>query len=127
MSSPWQDPMIDKLCRVLDINVFRSGLIVSNMANVDTPGYRTRDTNFQQELAHLNDVGSANDIWSEGVAGPNARVVRGLSIRPDGNNVSLERESLLLAETQIRFNAGVQLLRDYFKTLLSAIHEGSGS
>jgi len=47
--------------------------------------------------------------------------------RPDGNNVSLERESLLLADTQLRFNLGVQLLRDKFKNLLSAIHEGSPS
>ena len=44
--------------------------------------------------------------------------------RPDGNNVSLERESLLLADTQLHFNAGVQLLRDKFKMLLSAIKEG---
>ena len=47
--------------------------------------------------------------------------------RPDGNNVSLERESLLLADTQMRFNLGVQLLRDRFKGILSAIHEGTTS
>jgi flagellar basal-body rod protein FlgB len=47
--------------------------------------------------------------------------------RPDGNNVSLERESLLLADTQLRFSTGVQLLRDKFKMLLSAIHEGNPS
>ena len=56
-----------------------------------------------------------------------ARTVQGLIERPDGNNVSLERERLLLADTQLRFNAAVQLLRDEFKTLLSAIHEGSSS
>ncbi len=121
MSSPWQDPMIDVLSRVLDVSVYRGGLIISNMANVDTPGYRTRDINFQQELARVNDG------LSDTVFAPSARPIMGLPIRPDGNDVSLEREGLLLAETQIRFNAGVQLLRDYFKTLLSAIHEGSGS
>jgi len=47
--------------------------------------------------------------------------------RPDGNNVSLERESLLLADTQLRFNLGVQLLRDEFKGILTAINGGSGS
>src|ERR1700733_4610030 len=44
------DPSIDALSRFLDVSVFRSGLILSNMANVDTPGYRTRDVNFSQEL-----------------------------------------------------------------------------
>ena len=58
---------------------------------------------------------------------PVAHPVRGLMERPDGNNVSLERESLLLADTQLRFNLGVQLLRDVFKGILSAIHEGSAS
>jgi flagellar basal-body rod protein FlgB len=56
-----------------------------------------------------------------------SRPVQGLIERPDGNNVSMERESLLLADTQMRFNAGVQLLRDKFKMLNSAIHEGSAS
>ncbi len=121
MTNPWQDPMINTLSRFLDVNVFRGGLIISNMANVDTPGYRTRDIGFEQELAR------AGDDLSYAAFAPAVRAVRGLPLRPDGNNVSLEREGLLLAETQIRFNAGVQLLRDYFKTLLSAIHEGSGS
>lgn len=123
MSSPWQNPMIDTISRVLDVSVLRGGLIISNMANVDTPGYRTRDINFQRELARLNQ----QDAFDGGVFLPTAGQVRGLPTRPDGNNVSLEREGLLLAETQIRFNAGIQLMRDYFKTLLSAIHEGSGS
>jgi flagellar basal-body rod protein FlgB len=44
--------------------------------------------------------------------------------RPDGNNVSLERESLLLAQTQLQFRAGVRLLRAEFRLLLTAINEG---
>jgi flagellar basal-body rod protein FlgB len=45
--------------------------------------------------------------------------------RPDGNNVSMDREGLLLAETQMQFGLGVQLLRHEFQSLLSAINEGS--
>jgi flagellar basal-body rod protein FlgB len=115
------DPTITALARFLDVNVFRSELVMSNMANIDTPGYRTRDVNFSQELERA----SGNLEYAS--FAPVARQVRGLMERPDGNNVSLERESLLLADTQLRFNAGVQLLRDKFKMLLSAIHEGSAS
>jgi flagellar basal-body rod protein FlgB len=113
------DPSVDALTRFLDVSVFRSGLVLSNMANVDTPGYRTRDVNFSQELERAAS-GPEDAAFS-----PVVRQVSGLIERPDGNNVNLERESMLLADTQLRFNACVQLLRDRFKMLSSAIHEGS--
>jgi flagellar basal-body rod protein FlgB len=53
--------------------------------------------------------------------------VRGLLERPDGNNVSLERESLLLAEAQMNYNLGVQLLKDEFHTISQAINSGGGT
>jgi flagellar basal-body rod protein FlgB len=115
------DPSIAALSRFLDVNVFRSELVMSNMANIDTPGYRTRDVNFSQEM----DRASGNLEYAS--FAPVALQVRGLMERPDGNNVSLERESLLLGDTQLRFSLGVQLLRDEFKGILSAIHEGSPS
>jgi len=115
------DPTITALSRFLDLNLLRSELVMSNLANIDTPGYRTRDLNFRLELEQ------AGSSLSYAAFTPAARPVLGLIERPDGNNVSLERESLLLADTQMRFNAAVQLLRDRFKTLSSAIHEGSGS
>jgi flagellar basal-body rod protein FlgB len=114
------DPAITALTRFLDVNVFRSELVMSNMANIDTPGYRTRDVNFSQEMQR------AGGNLEYASFSPVARSVRGLMERPDGNNVSLERESLLLADTQLSFNLGVQLLRDEFKGILSAINSGSG-
>jgi flagellar basal-body rod protein FlgB len=115
------DPSITALTRFLDVNVFRSKLVMSNMANIDTPGYRTQDVNFSQEMERTE----GNLEYAS--FSPVARPVRGLMERPDGNNVSLERESLLLADTQLRFNLGVQLLRDEFKSILSAINGGGGS
>jgi flagellar basal-body rod protein FlgB len=112
-------PGIAALNRFLDVDVFRNQLITSNLANVDTPGYRTQDINFAQELER-----SQNQLQFAEFT-PLTRQVRGLMERPDGNNVSLERESLLLAETQLRFNIGVQLLRMEFHRLSSAIHEGN--
>jgi flagellar basal-body rod protein FlgB len=127
----FHDPVIAALTRFLDVNVFRSELVMSNMANIDTPGYRTRDINFSQELERadpgINDSNLEYASFESAALSPSSRPVRGLMERPDGNNVSLERESLLLADTQMRFNAGVQLLRDRFKVLSSAIHEGSAS
>ncbi len=119
-------PMTEALSRFLDVNVARNKLITSNLANLDTPGYRTRDLDFRAELARADsgEGGSEAGTLSYASYAPVARPVRGLLERPDGNNVSVERESLLLAETQMKFGLGVQLLRDEFHTISQAINSG---
>jgi flagellar basal-body rod protein FlgB len=48
--------------------------------------------------------------------------VDGLIARPDGNNVSMDREGLNLAEAQLRFKTGVALLREEYLRVMDAIH-----
>jgi len=111
-------PNLAQLTRILDLTTARQALITNNVANVDTPGYRTRDINFSAEL----------DRAQQGLQlvgfGPQATEVHGLLERPDGNNVSVEREGLLMAQTQLQFNTGVQLLKMEFHRLSSAINGG---
>jgi flagellar basal-body rod protein FlgB len=106
--------------KVLDVTAERHKLVVANMANVDTPGYHTKDLNFRSELRRA----AASD--DEETLLPVSRSVPGLLERPDGNNVSLDREGLLLAETQMQFGLGIQLLQHEFHNLLSAINGGGG-
>lgn len=113
-----ETPLMRGLERVLDVGAFRQQVLSANLANVDTPGYRTRDVRqFSSDL-------------QQAIAGevppftPLAREIRGLLERPDGNNVSAERESLLMAQNQLRFQAAVQLLRAEFRRLSEAINEG---
>jgi flagellar basal-body rod protein FlgB len=47
----------------------------------------------------------------------------GLPERPDGNNVDVDRESLMLSQTQLQYQLGVQLVKSQFHTLLTAIKE----
>ena len=111
-------PELAELARYLDLNAFRHSLVTSNLANIDTPGFRTRDINFGAELRRVQAQASYAEFT------PSARSVEGLMERPDGNNVSLERETLLLAETQLRYRIGVELIRAEFRRLSTAIHEG---
>jgi flagellar basal-body rod protein FlgB len=97
----------------------RQQLIVSNMANVDTPGYHTKDLDFQGALQKA--MYSDGDIRME----PTAVEVTQLPERPDGNNVNIDRESMMLSQTQLQYQIGVQLVKSEFHTLFSAIKEGS--
>ena len=111
-------PMMNLMEKVLDVTTQRHKLVVANMANVDTPGYHTKDIDFRSELRRAVDPDEGSGF------SPVARPVPGLLERPDGNNVSLDREGLLLAETQLQFGLGVQLLQHEFHNLLSAISGG---
>ncbi len=115
--------MSDALGRYLDLTSKQLQLTASNMANVDTPGYKTQGFDFEQEFARqLKSSGSG-----DGSAG--GEVVRsdvdGLVARPDGNNVSMDREGMQLAKSQLQFRLGVQLLKTEFSNVMSAIHMDS--
>jgi flagellar basal-body rod protein FlgB len=120
------DATVEALSRFLDVNVARYRLIASNLANVDTPGYRARDLDFHAELARASLTGEDGDV-SYASYTPVARTLHGLIERPDGNDVSVERETLAMAETQMRFNLGVSLLKDEFHTISQAINSGGTS
>ncbi|WP_433972949.1 flagellar basal body rod protein FlgB [Tunturiibacter lichenicola] len=115
--------MDDALGRYLDLTSQQMQITASNMANVDTPGYKAQGFDFDQEFARqLKDSAGA-----EGLAGSQAAVqdVDGLVARPDGNNVSMDREGLQLAKAQMQFKLGTQLLKGDFSTVMSAIHMDS--
>lgn len=125
--------MTGALSRFLDVDVARLKLITANLANIDTPGYRTRDLDFRAELARASAQAAGNEAGSETGSlayasyTPVVHRLRGLLERPDGNNVSVERESLLLAETQMKYSLGVQLLKDQFHIISQAINSGGTS
>jgi flagellar basal-body rod protein FlgB len=113
-----ETPTMRRVEHYLDLVTFRHGLISSNLANVDTPGYRTQDIDFEGALRH------AEERFQGAPATPQVREVKGLIERPDGNNVSLERETVALAQVQLQYRAGVELLRNEIHTVLTAINEG---
>jgi flagellar basal-body rod protein FlgB len=111
----------------LKLAASREQLISANMANVDTPGYHSRDIDFQHELSRAMSTPLMQTGDSSGAVHllPVIRQVPGLMERPDGNNVSLDREGLLMAETQLQYELGIQLVKNKFHEQLNAINGGS--
>ncbi len=117
----------DQVARYLDLATSATKLSAQNMANIDTPGYRAVGMDFESEMKK-----AMSSSESSGGAGPgggaqpvHVRFEDGLVARPDGNNVSMDRESLNLAEAQLQFKTGVALLRQQYQMVMDAIHADS--
>jgi len=114
-------PLADALGRYLDLSTLELKLTAQNMANVDTPGYRTVGFDFAGEMARsLDAMGPAG---GGGAVAPQVAPVGGLLERPDGNDVSMDREGMKMAEAQLQFRTGVELLKQEFSRVMDAIHE----
>jgi flagellar basal-body rod protein FlgB len=94
----------------------RQKLVASNIANADTPGYQTKDVDFENELQSQM-LG----------AKPNVIEVSGLKNKNDGNNVDIDREARLLAENALRFSVASNLAHSELSTIRTAIQEGGKS
>ncbi len=110
-------PLSDALTRYLDLSNEQMRLTAENIANVDTPGYKTKGFDFEQEFTRqMNMSDATNQAEAE------AQDVDGLVARPDGNNVSMDREGVQMAKAQLQFKLGVQLLKSEYSQVMSAIH-----
>jgi flagellar basal-body rod protein FlgB len=119
-------PLVSMLESYLKLTTTREQAISANMANADTPGYHTRDINFESEFKKaLYEGSSQSEDGTEGVQlHPAVQEVSGLMERPDGNNVNLDREGILMSETQLQYQIGIQLVKHQFHQILSAINGG---
>ena len=108
------DPIAGNLEQYMTLLSTRQKLVASNIANADTPGYKTKDIDFQAELQNA----------ASGLS-PNVQDVPGLVVKNDGNNVNLDREARLLSENALRFNIAGNLLRSQIKIVRMAIDGGS--
>lgn len=109
--------LLQMLQGYLQVTNDRQQLIASNMANADTPGYQTRDINFHEALKNAMSPVKGMELQ------PASQAVQGLPERPDGNNVSIDREGMLMSETQLQYQMGIQLIKSEFSKLLIAIKE----
>ena len=110
------DRITDSLERYMDLLSMRQKVVASNIANADTPGYKTKDLDFQSQFQSA----------MEGIA-PKPGEVPGLNIKSDGNNVNLDREARLLAENALRFNLASSLMREQLHLVKEAIQEGKSA
>ncbi len=106
------DPLTGRMAQYLDLLADRQKLVTANIANADTPGYRTKDIDFNFEFQSLIAGGKANAIEPDG-----------LKTKNDGNNVDVDREMRLLSENAMRFNFVSQLIKGDARDIRLAIKD----
>lgn len=113
-------PHAGNLNRALNKTSERQSLLMKNLANVNTPGYKREDMDFSIMLDEKMDE------FDTMVAERSLKSKRSSesSLRPDKNNVDLETEVMSIAETEARFNALTELTGRYFSGLKNVIREG---
>ncbi|MBB2182732.1 flagellar basal body rod protein FlgB [Lachnospiraceae bacterium MD1] len=119
---------INVLNKAADASWKRNEVISNNIANVDTPGYKRKDVQFESYLmsALLGDNSLDKRVANAKLNTLDATVYTDnatLSYRMDGNNVDIDTESANLAQNQIRYYALLDSMTQEFsrlKTVLSA-------
>ena len=122
--------IMSALGRQMSAAVAKQVVAAGNLANIDTPGYRTRDASFGDllngEVQKLGlSVTTTNQLPGTMTSdGSQASEVDGLESRRDGNNVQLDRELLTMTRANADFSAAQAALSAKFRLIRFAISEG---
>lgn len=121
--------------KALSASALRNQVISNNIANVNTPGFKRSDIDFEGVLAQTLDNKNklsltstntqhfSNNERSEGTI-PKILSSNDNTMRIDGNNVDIDVEMASIAKNTIYYNAIAHQLSRYFSNLKSAIKEG---
>ena len=122
--------------QALDFRASRHAVLLSNVANEETPGYKPKDLQFQHVLKQMAGTRAALPMVATtpghfgGAAGSalQAFVVEVVSNSQvttiDGNRVNIEMEMGKIAINTGKYGAIAQILARKYQMMLSAIREG---
>ena len=123
---------INVLDRTADASWTRNEVIGNNIANVNTPGYKRQDVDFENELQQA--LGDSRYVTMDSKVRNAMR--RGLkprlytdhinySYRLDGNNVDIDTENVELAANQLKYQGIIAGIRSEFSNLQAAMKGGT--
>ena len=124
---------INILDKAADASWLRETAITNNLANIDTPGYKRTEVDFQTVLKRELGM-SKYESLDKKVRGLNGRLsdlnvttytdASNYSYRLDGNNVDVDTENVELASEQIRYEALTAGINSQFACMKAAMGKG---
>jgi flagellar basal-body rod protein FlgB len=116
------------LQRQMQLAAAKQAVSASNLANLNTPGYRAREADFGSTLEDklaadgLQRTNPRHLVGDE-PAGPASHEAEGLAARRDGNNVQIDRELLTMTQAAGEFARAQTALAAKFRLVRYAINE----
>ena len=130
----FSDNVPKAMSKSLDLMSTRQSLISSNIGNLDTPGFKASEIDFQGQLREA--LGSKGQLKLQATNdkhfGPKTSNIGSLTADPfeeedaaksNGNNVDVDKEMAKMAENQIFYNAVIQLMMKRGSTVRASITE----
>jgi flagellar basal-body rod protein FlgB len=109
----------------LDFLWQKQKVIMNNIANNDTPGFKAQYVTFEEELRGrlLSNVGKTSSQMRNEIINANIRVrdTKAESTRLDGNNVNMDVESVEMARTTLQYEYLVKAFNSDYTRLRTAI------
>ncbi|MDH4099256.1 MAG: flagellar basal body rod protein FlgB [Nitrospirota bacterium] len=123
---------IGLLGKSMDIRSQRHAVLSSNIANAETPGYKSKDISFENELSKAMGVstGDMKKTHPNHLSGDTESMMTAQTsdsegtLRNDDNDVSVDEEMSKLAQNTLQYNTSAQILAKKFAGLKYAISEG---
>lgn len=119
---------INVLDKAADAAWLRNEVISNNIANVDTPGYKRQDVDFEAQLSKALGRTDGDNMDSK-VASLRSRQLEPTThsdfsefdYRLDENNVDIQVENVNLAKNQLKYNGLMTSVRMEFQNLINAM------
>ena|SRR2546427_4005690 len=125
MINPGEAPLFPTVENLLSWTSKRQQALAANVANMDTPGYRAKDYSFDEELATIDLSSTSNNHITPIEDTNHVRLYDvDTKVKPNGNNVDLEREMKEITKNALQYITLVQYLNQKIRTLRAAISEG---
>ena len=135
MASPiLVDSTIKILEIAIDLRAKRHQQIGTNIANLDTPGYKPQPLGFEEQLKRIPELLETASLGvtqkrhfpinEANISYTTAQVASTSTWEDGSDSVSLEEEMTKLAENNLMYNALAKILRGKFDKLRLAIREG---
>ena len=121
----WLDTVSSSLLgKDLDGLWVRQQAISDNMANYETPGYKTKQVSFENQLLQQlsssgKDAGSAAAAIDS--VTPQVTEESDEEFRADGNGVDLEQQMIDMVRTSTNYSYSLRQMTDYYSRLQTAI------
>jgi len=109
---------------LLNIANVRHGIIAANIANVDTPSYRTKDIRFEMNLREeVIALKVTDERHIRNTEPAVSKEIIGEETQPwlDENNVELDMEVAKMTENAMLYQAGVNMLSSKIKMFKNAL------